>query len=78
MTLEEKKIQRLYEILDNTEDAEQIAALKWAIAELEMQFNTHPGTAFANPVIGQTAPKGTTIRKLPNGRIELVPPTDQE
>lgn len=32
------------------------------------------GTGFAGPTIGTTHPKGTTIRRRADGRIEVVPP----
>ena len=40
-TLEEKKIQRLYELLEDIEnegDDEKIASLRWAIFELERLY----------------------------------------
>lgn len=32
------------------------------------------GTGFAAPAIGEIAPKGTTIKRNPDGTITLVPP----
>ena len=36
--------------------------------------NKNKGTGFAGPAIGTVHPKGSTVRRLPNGRIEIVEP----
>ena len=32
------------------------------------------GTGFAAPVYGTVHPKGSTVKKLPNGRVVIEPP----
>ncbi|WP_275051698.1 hypothetical protein [Faecalispora jeddahensis] len=38
MTLEQKRIDRLYDLLHRAKNPDIIAALRWAIFELERQF----------------------------------------
>ena len=41
-----------------------------------MATKKHSG--FEAPVYGTVAPKGSTIRRLENGRIEIVPPKEAD
>jgi len=38
MTLEEKRIERLYKLMEQTKDQDMKATLRWAIFELERNF----------------------------------------